>query len=98
MNYCAITPNSSIPYTDEDLAIQEGLARLRYAANASAPWFVGIGTHRPHHDSRLPAAWAGPVMYPGHVAPPAFPLAPAGAPYARPRRKRRSVVSERGRV
>ena len=80
-NYCAVTAASEYQETDEDLVLREGLARLRYAANASAPWFVGFGTHRPHWRSRLPANWTGPEVYPGAVAPPAYPLAPIAAPY-----------------
>ena len=72
-NYCAITPQSVVSYTDEDLVLHEGLLRLR-AANASGqPWFVGIGVHRPHWPSRLPAEWTGPVVYPDGVVGPKHP-------------------------
>ena len=34
------------PYTDEDLALHEGLLRLRLAHQQTAPWWVSIGVHR----------------------------------------------------
>lgn len=72
-NYCAITPKSLAQYTDEDLVLHEGLLRIR-AANASGrPWFVGVGVHRPHWPSRVPAAWAGPLVYPDGVLAPKHP-------------------------
>ena len=37
------------PYTDEDLALHEGLLRLRLAHQQPAPWWVSIGVHRAGH-------------------------------------------------
>ena len=80
-NYCGITNKSKIQYTDEDLALAEGLKRLDVAHASGKPWFVGIGVHRPHHSSRVPEGWWGSQAYPGEIAPPKHPLAPVGAPY-----------------
>ena len=80
-NYCGITNASHTPYTDEDLALAEGLKRLDAAHASGKPWWVGIGVHRPHHSSRVPDGWWGPQLYPGHVDPPKHPLAPDGAPF-----------------
>ena len=84
-NYCEVTNASATPYTDEDLALHEGLARLDEAAASGKPWWVGIGVHRPHHSSRLPTGWTGPEIFPpgaaDAVVPPRHPLAPVGAPY-----------------
>eukprot|EP00947_MAST-08B_sp_MAST-8B-sp1_P003694 g3694.t1 len=63
-NYCRITRNSSIGYTDEDLVLLEGLKRLDAAHASGKPWFVGIGVHRPHWASRLPDGFYGPQVYP----------------------------------
>jgi len=94
-NYCQITNKSKIPYTDEDLALAEGLHRMELAAASGKPWWIGIGIHRPHWASRLPNGWYGPQVYPlksathtgtgtasaDVVLPPKHPLAPIGAPY-----------------
>ena len=48
-NYCGVHEGSSKPYTDEDLALHEGLLRLRLAHQQSAPWWVSIGVHRATH-------------------------------------------------
>ena len=79
-NYCAVTNASHVRETDEDLVLAEGLARVRAAAASGSPWFVGVGVHRPHWPSRLPAGWLGPEVYPaagGAVAPPRHPRAVA---------------------
>ena len=82
-NYCAITNASHIKFTDEDLVLKEGLARMQEAQASGKPWWVGIGVHRPHWPSRLPAGWTGPEVYPGGsiVKPPLSPLGIPGAPY-----------------
>jgi len=80
-NYCGITNASKKQFTDEDLALAEGLKRLEAAHASGKPWWVGIGVHRPHWSSRLPDGWWGSQVYPGIVAPPKHPLAPIGAPY-----------------
>ena len=80
-NYCAITNASAIPWTDEDIVLKEGLARMRLANASGRPWWVGIGVHRPHWPSRLPPGWTGPEVYPGDVAPPKWPRGIALAPY-----------------
>ena len=80
-NYCAVTAASQEQLTDEDLVLREGLARLREGHASGKPWWVGIGVHRPHWPSRLPANWTGPDVYPGEVAPPKWPLAVRGEPF-----------------
>ena len=42
---------------------------------------MGIGIHRPHWPSRLPAGWTGPEVYPTGVEPPDFPKGIPLAPY-----------------
>ena len=80
-NYCAITNASVVPYSDEDLVLAEGLKRMRLANASGAPWYVGIGVHRPHWPSRLPQGWLGPELYPGGaIVAPKHPLGIAGAP------------------
>ena len=80
-NYCRITNESVIPFTDEDLVLHEGLARMRVAQASGKPWWVGVGVHRPHWPSRLPAGWTGPEVYPGPISQPKWPHAISGAPY-----------------
>ena len=80
-NYCAITNASHIKFTDEDLVLEEGLARMRLAAASGKPWWVGIGVHRPHWPSRLPEGWLGPEVYPAGVLPPKHPLGIPDTPY-----------------
>ena len=81
-NYCEITNSSASPFSDEDLVLHEGLARMREAHASGKPWWVGIGVHRPHHPSRLPAGWTGPEQYPGDVVKsPAWPIAVVGEPW-----------------
>ncbi|EDQ89668.1 uncharacterized protein MONBRDRAFT_25248 [Monosiga brevicollis MX1] len=63
-NYCGITNSSANPYTDEDLALTEGLKRLELAVNSGQPWWVSIGVHRPHAPYRVPAGFYGPEVYP----------------------------------
>jgi iduronate 2-sulfatase len=81
-NYCAVTNNSYVTYTDEDLVLKEGLSRMR-AANASGqPWWIGIGVHRPHWPSRLPQGFLGPDLYPGEIVqPPKHPLSVTDEPF-----------------
>lgn len=80
-NFCGLTNQSKYPFTDEEIILAEGLDRLQLAHESGRPWWVGIGLHRPHWPSRLPAGWWGPEAIPGTVAPPKHPLAPKGAPY-----------------
>ena len=80
-NYCEVTPSSEVPFTDEDLVLKEGLARMLLANASGKPWWVGIGVHRPHWPSRVPQGWTGPEVYPGTIAPPKWPLGIPGAPY-----------------
>ena len=81
-NYCAITNASVVPYSDEDLVLAEGLARMRLAHASGSPWYLGIGVHRPHWPSRLPQGWLGPELYPGGaVVGPKHPKGIPGAPY-----------------
>ena len=82
-NFCAITNASRVPYTDEDLALGEGLKRLDHALASGKPWYVAIGVHRPHVETRLPPGWWGTERYPdkASVLPPKHPLAPRGAPW-----------------
>ncbi len=80
-NYCAVTNASDRPFTDEDMALTEGLRRMHIANASGQPWWIGIGIHRPHWPSRLPAGWTGPDLYPGTVEPPKWPLGIPGAPY-----------------
>ena len=80
-NYCAITNASVIPWTDEDIVLKEGLARLQLANASGQPWWIGVGIHRPHWPSRLPVGWTGPEVYPGDIAPPKWPKGIALAPY-----------------
>ena len=79
-NYCAVTAASEIPYTDEDLVLAEGLARMRTAHASGKPWLVGIGTHRPHWRSRLPRGFTGPDLYPNGVLAPKHPKGVVDAP------------------
>ena len=80
-NYCATTNASVYKYTDEEVALYEGLKRMRLANESGQPWWVGIGIHRPHWPSRLPPGWTGPEVYPGTIAPPKFPEGIPLAPY-----------------
>jgi arylsulfatase A-like enzyme len=80
-NYCEVTPASEVPFTDEELVLKEGMARMLLANASGRPWWVGIGVHRPHWPSRVPPSWAGPVLYPGDIAPPKWPLGIPSAPY-----------------
>lgn len=86
-NYCGVWAGSSKDIVDEDLILTEGLKRMDLAAASGKPWFVGIGTHRPHWASRLPKGWYGPQAYPAGgpgpdpVKPPAFPSAISDAPW-----------------
>ena len=88
-NYCAVTAESRVPYTDEDMILHEGLLRLDMANKQPKPWFVGTGIHRPHLSSRLPTGFYGDQLYPADsgpggtdpVAPPKHPLAPHLAPW-----------------
>ena len=80
-NYCAVTNASVIPWTDEDLVLAEGMARMRLAHSSGQPWWVGIGIHRPHWPNRLPTGWLGPEVYPGVIAPPKYPLGVSSVPY-----------------
>ena len=81
-NYCAITSESAIPYSDEDLVLREGLARMRLAHASGRPFYVGVGVHRPHWPSRVPQGFLGPELYPGAaVQPPKWPLGVRGEPY-----------------
>ena len=81
MNYCAVTASSRLQYTDEELALKEGLRRMQAGAASGQPWWVGIGIHRPHWPSRLPAGWTGPEVYPTGVEPPDFPKGIPLAPF-----------------
>ena len=76
-----MTNQSVYPVTDEEAALHEGLKRMRLANASGQPWWVGIGIHRPHWPSRLPAGWTGPEVYPGDILPPKFPLGIPLAPY-----------------
>ena len=81
-NYCAVTNNSLAPFTDEDLALKEGLARMRAAHESGKPWWIGIGIHRPHWPSRLPQGFLGPELYPGDIVlPPKHPLSVVDEPF-----------------
>jgi len=80
-NYCAVTNSSWTHLTDEDLVVEEGLARLRLAHASGQPWWLGVGVHRPHWPSRLPQGWLGPELYPAGVAAPRHPLGIPGTPF-----------------
>jgi len=80
-NFCGVTNASVHQYTDEDLALEAGLARMRAGASSGQPWWVSIGVHRPHWPERLPQGWHGNDVYPSGVQPPAWPLGIAAAPY-----------------
>ena len=80
-NYCEVTSDSAVPFTDEDLVLAEGMARMQLANASGKPWWVGIGVHRPHWPSRVPQGWTGPAVYPGDIALPKWPLGIPGAPY-----------------
>lgn len=80
-NYCQITNASYTRLTDEDLVVEEGLARLRLAHASGQPWWLGVGVHRPHWPSRLPPGWLGPEVYPSGVLAPKHPLGIPGTPY-----------------
>ena len=83
-NYCAITAESAVPYSDEDMILHEGLLRLEMASKQDKPWFIGTGIHRPHHSSRVPTGFYGDQLYgkasgPGGTDPVKAPEASAGA-------------------
>lgn len=84
-NYCGVTNESKVTYTDEDLVLEEGLRRIELAHASGKPWWVGIGVHRPHWAYRVPDGFYGPQLYPPGaddvVQPPAHPQAPEGAPW-----------------
>ena len=79
LNYCGVTNASKVPYTDEHLALAEGLKRMELAQASGKPWWVSIGVHRPHWSFRVPQGFYGSELYPD-VAPPAHPEAPQGHP------------------
>jgi arylsulfatase A-like enzyme len=81
MNFCAVTNQSHLQYTDEELALKEGLRRMQAGHASGQPWWVGIGIHRPHWPSRLPLGWTGPEVYPTGVEPPDWPKGIPLAPY-----------------
>eukprot|EP00658_Telonema_sp_P-2_P083768 TRINITY_DN915_c0_g1_i3.p1 TRINITY_DN915_c0_g1~~TRINITY_DN915_c0_g1_i3.p1 ORF type:complete len:518 (-),score=77.98 TRINITY_DN915_c0_g1_i3:336-1889(-) len=80
-NYCGVTNSSVIPYTDEDMILEQGLARLDLAVNSGKPWWVSIGVHRPHTSYRVPEGFYGTELYPEHVLPPQHPGPPENAPF-----------------
>ena len=80
-NFCGVTNASAVPFTDEDLVLAEGLARVRAGQASGKPWWVGIGVHRPHWPSRVPVGFYGPEVYPEAPAPPKWPLAVVGEPF-----------------
>ena len=84
-NFCGLTAQSALPYTDEDLALTEGIKRMRLAHASGKPWWVSIGVHRPHVHFRVPMGFHGPELYPNGtgdlVKPPRHPEAPIGAPW-----------------
>jgi iduronate 2-sulfatase len=57
-NYCAVTADSHVPYTDEDMILHEGLLRLDMANAQPKPWCVAATEHaaccRCGHLLRLP--------------------------------------------
>eukprot|EP01046_Picozoa_sp_COSAG06_P008801 COSAG06_NODE_449_length_15623_cov_50.097204_19_plen_126_part_00 len=44
-NYCAVTADSHVPYTDEDMILHEGLLRLDMANAQPKPWCVAATEH-----------------------------------------------------
>ena len=44
-NYCAVTADSHVPYTDEDTILHEGLLRLDMANAQPKPWCVAATEH-----------------------------------------------------
>jgi iduronate 2-sulfatase len=85
-NFCGVTEASQNQLTDEDLALAEGLKRMRLASASGKPWWISIGVHRPHTVFRVPAGFHGPELYPKGgssdvVKPPMHPEAPLGAPW-----------------
>eukprot|EP00038_Savillea_parva_P000752 m.98441 g.98441 ORF g.98441 m.98441 type:complete len:681 (-) comp10258_c0_seq1:18-2060(-) len=81
-NFCGVTNASKVPYTDEDLALFEGLLRMDLAQASGKPWWVSIGVHRPHTNYRVPAGFYGPELYPNTtVLPPVHAGPPENAPY-----------------
>ncbi|EGD76787.1 iduronate sulfatase [Salpingoeca rosetta] len=80
-NYCGVTKDSLIQYTDEDLALTEGLKRMELAHQSGKPWWVSIGVHRPHTPYRVPAGFYGSELYPFDVAPPKHRYPPQNVPY-----------------
>lgn len=80
-NYCQVTENSAKRYTDEELAISEGLKRLELATQSGKPWWVSVGVHRPHHKYRVPKGFTGPELYPDGALPPKHPNAPKNVPF-----------------
>ena len=67
-NYCGVTNASRIQYTDEELALKEGLRRMQAGHDSGQPWWVGIGIHRPHWPSRLPPGWTGGAFFDAYCA------------------------------
>ena len=88
-NFCAVTNESAVPYTDEDLALAEGLKRMDLAQASGLPWWVSIGVHRPHTNYRVPDGFYGTQIYANDssptggdpVLPPKHPGPPQGAPW-----------------
>lgn len=62
-NYCGVTRQSTRQYTDEDLALFEGLKRMDLAQESGKPWWVSIGVHRPHTEYRVPVGFYGPQVH-----------------------------------
>ena len=80
--YCGVTNKSKITYTDEDLALHEGLKRMELAHQSGKPWWVSIGVHRPHVSFRVPAGFHGTELYPGDVVKaPKHPESPTNLPF-----------------
>ena len=53
-NYCnPAEPAADEPF-DEEVILSRGLALLDQAKASGKPWFIGIGTHRPHWPWRAP--------------------------------------------
>ena len=47
-NFCGVTEDSVVDYTDEDLALAEGIKRLKLANASGMPWWVSISTLSAH--------------------------------------------------
>eukprot|EP00048_Salpingoeca_helianthica_P020164 m.5170 g.5170 ORF g.5170 m.5170 type:complete len:511 (-) comp4470_c0_seq2:36-1568(-) len=78
-NYCTPTRDDDPTY-DENQIVSLGLPRLRHALATDAPFWVGVGLHRPHWPWRMPSSFLDQLPPVAQIALPTHPLPPKGIP------------------